>query len=147
MSITVTQIRRDYDRRHNSPMLKVYVSDTPLHAMANHWFSDNNLYNLKVKSKAWSAITRYIARVIGTKIADHFGAKHENCKFNHKCGCSCGCSPGYNVHIANGEYFYKDAWVKVDVSDSEIEGLKELISSEKFNILFHKDKINHEKLQ
>lgn len=140
MSVEITNNRIDFDRRFSNVDLRVYVNDTPLHKIADKWFSDNGLYSLPVKSKAWNRIIKYLNDRIAPELAKHFNVPIERCKWNRKCGCSCGCSPGFVIKMPPPEFQRRDVWVKVSVNESVIRGLKELIVSEKFVKIFNKDK-------
>ena len=139
MSVTVSKIKYDHDRSWSNRNLHVYIDDTKLHKIADKWFNDNELYSLQVKSKAWNKIVRYLNSVLEPKIAKHFGVAPAECKYSRKVGCSCGCSPGFRIKNAEHKHQRCDACIKVNISDSEIDGLNQLIESYKFQRLFAKD--------
>jgi len=143
MSVKVSQIRYDGNRRYNNHDLHVYVNDTPLHKIADAWFDDNDIWNLKVKSKAWNMITRSLNKTVGMKLANHFKVPVENCVWSRTTGCSCGCSPGYKIKGVRLELVRRDAWADVHVEPYEIEAFQQYISSDKVKKRLAKDQAEH----
>lgn len=134
-----TSIRRDHERRYGCTELRVYVNDTALHKVADHWFSRNNLYQMNIKSKAWNKIVRHLNTIIESKLAQHYKIPKEHVKYSRTCGCSCGCSPGYKLKQVPEELQYKDAWTNIQVQDYLVQSLKDLIASSKFQRIWDQD--------
>ena len=139
MTVKVKSIRHDYDRRYTNHDLIVYVENTPLHKMADQWFNQNKLFQMRVKSKAWSMIIRYLNGVLEPKLASHFNVPKQRCKYSHKAGCGCGCSPGFRLKQVRTELQRRDAWVEVQVEPAELKGLKELMNSKRFQMKWQQD--------
>lgn len=139
MSVTITNLKRDYDRRIKSPELRVYVGDTSLHKIADQWFADNDLMSMLVPSKAWRKLVRTLNNIIEPKLANHFKVPKEQVKYQRTCGCSCGCSPGYKVKQVPGDLQYKSAWAQVQVEPHEEKFLRDMIMSDKFQQLWQQD--------
>jgi hypothetical protein len=139
MSVKVKQLRLDQDRRYTNRDLVVYIDDTELHKIADAWFNRNNLYQLNVKSKAWNTIIKYLNSVLEPRIAQHFKVPKASCKYKRTAGCRCGCSPGFIVKNVPYELQRHNAWANVPVAPVEIQGLKVLIQSEKFQRKWNKD--------
>lgn len=144
MTVTINMNRLDYDRRSNKTI--VYVEDTKLHKIADAWFTKNNLYSLRVRSKAWKMICRYISSKCGFHLASHFKLEQSRVKFNHKAGCSCGCSPGFVIKPAPEGLSSHNVWADIKVTESDVQGLECLISSMKFIKASQADKIAHEQV-
>lgn len=144
MSITVRNLKYDYNRRVNSHELRVYIDDTPLHKIADKWFDENNIMSLRVRSRSWNAIVRHLNNILIPKISSHFEVVSELCTWSQKCGCSCGCSPGFKVKGVKFDFQRKDAWAKVEVKDHEVNFFQSLMNSDKIKKLLQKDIEKHE---
>jgi hypothetical protein len=132
----------DRDRHYNATALKVYVSNTALHKLADRWLTENNILDMAVPSKAWSMIVRHLNKVIEKKLADYFEVPASDCKWSRKCGCSCGCSPGFN--IKDTPYSYCSVRAKVGITSDEIAEFQKLIVSSKLKRKLDEDWVKHE---
>lgn len=105
----------------------VYVeTKNPVDQLIAKWFSDNNIYRLEFKSKAWSYISKKRNALFAERINKLLKlAPDQRVTFSYTAGCSCGCSPGFLIKqngrnipriSINGQLF-DSIWVDIDSAD------------------------------
>lgn len=138
MSVKVSQVKFDGNRRYTSQALHVYVDNTRLHKVADDWFDRNNVRAIQVKSKAWASIVRRLNKIVGAELAKHFGVSASDCRWDRRCGCSCGCSPGFRIRNVYGMLRH-NAWAKVTIDDSVVKEFDRYVNGPKIASLLKGD--------
>ena len=135
------QIPRFDDRRYHKT-LKVHIENNDLTELLDKWFADNNIGDLKVRSKAWNKICGAYQRLVGQKICQHLVLPPKMAKWSRKCGCSCNCSPGWNVKLPEGhEYRNHTTWATIEVLPEDVTYIRQVIN--KAEPLLQRDREAH----
>jgi len=67
-------------------------------------FHENELYNVKWKSKSWTKLSSYATRLTAKALREKLElSENVSVTFSVYAGCSCPCSPGYVIRGKNGE--------------------------------------------
>jgi len=67
-------------------------------------FYENELYNVKWKSKSWTKLSSYATRLTAKALREKLElSENVSVTFSVYAGCSCPCSPGYVIRGKNGE--------------------------------------------
>ena len=136
------QIPRFDDRRYHKT-LKVHIENNDLTELLDKWFADNNIGDLKVRSKAWNKICGAYQRLVGQKICQHLVLPPKMAKWSRTCGCGCGCSPGWNVKVPPGhQYTNHTTWATIDVLPEDMTFIRRII--DRIGPLLQKDRLAHE---
>jgi len=98
---------------------RLYVDSNALDLVID-WYSNNEIWKLNQKSKAWGKVKRAATSLVCGQLKTIKGV--ESAVFSNRAGCACGCSPGY---IVTGTSWYrKYAWVDLTFEESELNKLK-----------------------
>jgi hypothetical protein len=96
-------------------------------SIADDWFSENEVYSLRFKSKTWAKMGRLLHKINGKYISELLECNTKDVKYSANCGCSsCPCSPGYNVYNTNKNG--KGIWVNIQADGAELKPLKDYIN-------------------
>lgn len=101
----ITKIIAKWSRR---PGKGVVDPSSNLLDLAQDWYSDNSVFALGAKSKAWSKVRRKVNSLINKEIKKRFDT--DLAYYNQHAGCSCPCSPGWTVGDVEYEWNGKKQW-------------------------------------
>ena len=140
MKVKVNSTHHDMERR--SSHLIVYLEDNSLTKLADKWFTENNIVQMKCKSKAWAAIGKLLHGMISMAIHIKIDGG-ESCTFSHRAGCRCGCSPGYVIKNPPDTFRFCNSSVEISETEGEEVLLRNFIKSKKVADLLKRDWERH----
>lgn len=127
-NITIKTDRFDVDRRRGNGSLHVFVEDSECDKLVKDWFNKNEIWSLKVKSKAWTSIAGKLKRLNETLIAVHFEVPVDNVHWSRTACCSCGCSPCFVVKNPPQKYIRHNVWVNIKSPQVYVRIIKDKIA-------------------
>ena len=118
---------KEYDVANRRPSKRARVfAESNATAIADDWFSKNEVYGLRFKCKTWSKMGRILHGINSRAISELLECNTKDVKYSANCGCSsCPCSPGYNVYNTNKNG--KGIWVNIEADDTELKPLKDYL--------------------
>lgn len=124
MKATVTNNRiRNYREKNIYRGFNVFVESNAT-KIADDWFTENEIYNLDFKCKAWNKLKNAVNKLNIAAIRTVVGF---NCDVTYSvyAGCSmCPCSPGFRVRKCTDDtaqqFFNHDVWMNIEVDASKI---------------------------
>lgn len=143
--VTIRKEMIDRKGRVNSDHQRavIYLDKNPLNDILDEFYVKNDIFDMKVKSKAWSKLVRFSSSIVERKLAKYFGVDPKFVKFSFNAGCSCGCSPGYILKkpapFMQFGYPKKDIWCEVNITEEDMNSLKVFMSSQKIQKLLEQD--------
>ena len=141
--VNVDQRERNYQERsfnHCKVMVSCSDDNMDIRSIIDKWFMANEIWELKVKSKAWGALTRFTNKIVYAGLVEHFDVPLKNVWFSQKAGCSCGCSPGF---IVRGGKRGTWAFLTLEFTEEEVAATLVLIKSKKVAKLLAADMAAH----